>query len=338
MFCTNRPDNGEANGLGGRAEFPAIEDYDDMLYSSGDLDGWTITDADFTQDAGDDVGLIDLWLDSGGKDLYISGDNVVFDMAVNGGQNTLDFVTNRIGVTLQVPSIVNFIGNQVAPLVRAYPYNVSTQPVFALSQPAGWIAYGGCLGINTFDGVTPTGSAIKLAEFTDPDGNLGAYSFSAATLNIFGGVGNESRIVSTPYDLQYVYTASNAKVAAPKGARTLVLSDILTYFGVENDPGNAIGVDDLPGSKVFSVANYPNPFNPVTKIQYQIKNPGHMTLKVFNVRGELVKTLIDGRVEAGGEVLWDGTSDQGNSVSSGVYFYEARIGGEVKVNKMALVK
>ena len=57
------------------------------------------------------------------------------------------------------------------------------------------------------------------------------------------------------------------------------------------------------------------------------------------VRGELVRTLIDGPVDRGTHsVEWDGTSDRGGEVASGVYVYETRANGEVKVNKLALVK
>jgi flagellar hook assembly protein FlgD len=57
------------------------------------------------------------------------------------------------------------------------------------------------------------------------------------------------------------------------------------------------------------------------------------------VRGQLVKTLINGQVDMGeGQIVWDGTDNLGSAVSSGVYFYEARTGSEVKVQKMALVK
>ncbi|MFT5232649.1 MAG: flagellar hook assembly protein FlgD, partial [Candidatus Krumholzibacteriia bacterium] len=93
----------------------------------------------------------------------------------------------------------------------------------------------------------------------------------------------------------------------------------------------------LPTAR-FAASNYPNPFNPSTKISYTIKAAGHLSLKVYNVRGQLVKTLVDGNVSESGFVTWDGKNNQGTNVSSGVYFYEARMGNDVEVNKMALVK
>jgi len=66
---------------------------------------------------------------------------------------------------------------------------------------------------------------------------------------------------------------------------------------------------------------------------------GQLNIQIFNVRGERVKTLVDeARLAGPGSVMWDGTNSQGHTVSAGVYFYEARMGAEVKVGKMALVK
>ena len=86
--------------------------------------------------------------------------------------------------------------------------------------------------------------------------------------------------------------------------------------------------------------NHPNPFNPSTTIKYSMPRDGHLKLCVYNVRGQLVKTLIDGVRPAGADqaVAWDGTDHLGNAAASGLYFYEARTGSEVKVGKMTLVK
>jgi hypothetical protein len=115
-----------------------------------------------------------------------------------------------------------------------------------------------------------------------------------------------------------------------------MMRDVLAYFQLPFNPDAVTGTPEL---QKFAARNYPNPFNPRTKIFYTMPKAGHLTLKVYNVRGELVKTLINGQVKAGEDfVTWDGTNNQGSNVSSGVYFYEARSGSDVVVNKMALVK
>ena len=59
---------------------------------------------------------------------------------------------------------------------------------------------------------------------------------------------------------------------------------------------------------------------------------------MFDVKGRLVKTLIDQHQETSGHVVWDGVDDRGQKVGSGVYFAEARTGGQVLVQKMLMVK
>ena len=88
------------------------------------------------------------------------------------------------------------------------------------------------------------------------------------------------------------------------------------------------------------MGNYPNPFNPSTTIKYSLPKAGHLKLSIFNVRGQLVKTLLDGVRPAGEDqtIVWDGSDNQGSSVSSGVYFYEARALGDIRIGKMTLVK
>jgi len=86
--------------------------------------------------------------------------------------------------------------------------------------------------------------------------------------------------------------------------------------------------------------NYPNPFNPVTTIAYQLKEPGRVTLNIYNVAGQLVRTLVDANREAGinYEARWDGTTRSGERVASGVYFYRLVAKDFVKTRKMVLLK
>jgi hypothetical protein len=86
--------------------------------------------------------------------------------------------------------------------------------------------------------------------------------------------------------------------------------------------------------------NRPNPFNPQTTIEYQVKTSGRVTLKVYNVAGQLVRTLVDRDVPAGKvhSVTWKGINNAGQSVSSGVYFYKFVAPGYATTRKMVLLK
>ena len=190
--------------------------------------------------------------------------------------------------------------------------------------------------ITTIDGENTLGTGQRLAEITDPARPSGAYTVSAATLNIRNPGPTESKIISMPVDLMFVYTDPAAE-ARPISGRAQLLREVLQYFGFVGEPGN---VTDAPDRIAFQASNHPNPFNPSTTIMYSLPQAGHLKLAIYDVRGRLVKTLIDGERPAGAdqEVVWDGTDSQGSAASSGVYFYEARAAGGVKVGKMTLLK
>ncbi|MGH7495616.1 MAG: FlgD immunoglobulin-like domain containing protein [bacterium] len=85
--------------------------------------------------------------------------------------------------------------------------------------------------------------------------------------------------------------------------------------------------------------NYPNPFNPQTEIRFDLPKPEHVVLKVFDVAGHEVRTVIAKRYAAGKHrVLWDGKDNNGNWVASGVYFYQIRAGNFSQVRKMTLLR
>jgi len=73
----------------------------------------------------------------------------------------------------------------------------------------------------------------------------------------------------------------------------------------------------------FAVSqNYPNPFNPTTNIEFSIPTASTIQLNVYNILGELVKTLTSGEIVSGNyKVTWNGTNNHGTSVASGIYFY-----------------
>jgi hypothetical protein len=331
VYYTNGPSSGVGNGLGGRAGSDLLlEEYSTILYTAGDLGVNTISNGDFNNDSSDDIGVLTSWLLQGGKNILLTGDDLASDLMTNGGTAPLAFAETWMGLQFVAQDIRPYIQSQTYPVVRAAPGN----PVF--QNVTSWIAYGHCPGLNWFDAVEASSGALRLAEFTDPAGLTGAYTFSAATLKIDASSG--SRVVSLPYDFMFIRDdLATGKTDAPLSARSQMLRDVLAYFGLPFDPGS---VTPAPPALTFAATNHPNPFNPATRIVYTVPRAGHLSLKVYDVRGMLVRTLVDDRVPAGADqvAVWDGTDDGGAAVSSGVYFWEARTGGEVKVGKMALVK
>jgi hypothetical protein len=93
---------------------------------------------------------------------------------------------------------------------------------------------------------------------------------------------------------------------------------------------------------VALLQNYPNPFNPDTRIHFTVNSgrfPLRTTLKIYNIRGQLVRTLLDEEKKGGDyAVLWDGRDEKGKEVSSGIYFCRLSAGSSSEVKKMVLIK
>ncbi|MGD8395683.1 MAG: hypothetical protein PVF43_09425 [Candidatus Eiseniibacteriota bacterium] len=108
--------------------------------------------------------------------------------------------------------------------------------------------------------------------------------------------------------------------------------------------GAPIGVDDPPGSPALRtqlIGARPNPANPSATISFTLAHKGDVTLKIFDVGGRLVRTLVDGELEATSaatEVIWDGLNDAGQRVGSGVFFYQLEAPGYTSAKKLVILK
>ncbi|NOY57549.1 MAG: T9SS type A sorting domain-containing protein, partial [Calditrichaeota bacterium] len=107
--------------------------------------------------------------------------------------------------------------------------------------------------------------------------------------------------------------------------------------GYKTMHGPVVAKIEIP--KKFDLSqNYPNPFNPATTIRYQLPQVSKVQLQIYNIMGQLVRTLVDGEKEPGYHaVTWDGHNNTGMSVGSGIYYYRLIAGEHVMVKKMALL-
>jgi len=150
--------------------------------------------------------------------------------------------------------------------------------------------------------------------------------------------GNNLMIVITgdstqDYDLNREFESFDGD---PNGAPVLNLALGDVFAAVERD------VEPVPTSFVLQ-QNFPNPFNPVTMIQYQLAAHSDVTLDIFNMRGQRVKTLVNKSQAAGSyEMQWNATNDAGMKMASGVYFFKLQAQSAthsfIETKKMILMK
>ncbi len=102
----------------------------------------------------------------------------------------------------------------------------------------------------------------------------------------------------------------------------------------EEDQGSAITPKDF---ELYQ--SYPNPFNNQTLIKYNLLKPCRVTLTIYNILGQKMRTLVDGRQEAGTKTLnWDGKDQKGRDLASGIYFCQLSAGEVTQTKRMVLLK
>jgi len=126
----------------------------------------------------------------------------------------------------------------------------------------------------------------------------------------------------------YVY-GGNVATGGP-ALSSLQYADI-SYLSVIDEP-------NVIPSAITLFQNYPNPFNPATKIHYSIKEKSIVRIVVYNIKGQLVKSLINGQQNAGDHsVIWNGNDEFNKPVSSGIYFYKLNVNGKTEAVKKCLL-
>jgi len=108
-------------------------------------------------------------------------------------------------------------------------------------------------------------------------------------------------------------------------------------FMINSITGIEISEGILPDFTVFPA--YPNPFNSTTTIQYELNSPSEVSLRIYNILGKEIKTLVNNNQIPGFKsVVWDGSDNRSQVVASGIYFYSLKVGNQVISRKVFLTK
>jgi hypothetical protein len=134
-------------------------------------------------------------------------------------------------------------------------------------------------------------------------------------------------------------TNSNGNSYLKQGAAAwapITTGNLMIHATIDTSTGND---DVVAPALAFNVNNFPNPFNPETTINFSIPTDGMTSLKIYNVRGQLINTLVNDQLKAKNySVVWNGTDATGKSVSSGIYMYRLSHNGKNLSAKMLLAK
>ena len=153
----------------------------------------------------------------------------------------------------------------------------------------------------------------------------------SGTLDNLGGINDSANIVVGVYGPYDGFSATDELIVASGEL------EITVQVGV----GAQVSIEE-PGIMPLRFAlhqNYPNPFNPETMIRFDVAEKTDLSISVYNILGEKVTTLLNGNLEAGTyHVQWNGVSDQGKTLPSGMYFYELNSPLFHSVKKLVLVK
>jgi hypothetical protein len=295
------------------------DNYQKIIWDGGDLTQ-ILGDGTGAPEKSNDYAMVNAFLgglnSAGG--VYICGDDYGQSLNAAAGASAVTFKSTYITFTLA--------GGNHRPTYGVAPQGIGT----AGNAFAGdtWIIFGGCPLINDFDSFTPTGTSVSQSTYLDQISPAGDPVQSAEISKVTGN----ARVMISGYSFAYV--RDDEENGTRDGSKHMY--DILIWLG--NNPDQP--TDAKPVAVTRLEQNYPNPFNPQTTIAFSLKERARVKVDVYNVAGELVKTLVDETRAAGSyeDVRWDGRNNANQAVSSGVYFYKLVTNNFSQTKKMVLLK
>ncbi|MFA4948070.1 MAG: FlgD immunoglobulin-like domain containing protein [Candidatus Krumholzibacteriia bacterium] len=333
-YDVNGPTSGASNGPGGRAKTKQLVDwYDIIVWDSGDLQQFTISDGTINSDKSNDCQMLIDWIEQSEHvcGLWICGDDVANDLYGLASTQALTLMSTWCGVDFVATSYYAVTGGLtgygiVTPLVTGE----ADAGVFVHSGvPDKFYAYGGCPAVNKFDVLEKTVFGKYALSYPVHDA---ANRYAAIASSQMNPGGYYVRTMWFGFSFQYIRDDVNA---APIDRFELAKN----VFQWMQETTHWSGVDDTTPAVNALTQNFPNPFNPSTTIKFDLEEKGPVTLKVYNVAGQLVRTLVDEARDAGAySAVWDGRNNIGADASSGIYFYKMETAGFLATKKLVLLR
>ncbi len=333
-YDVNSPSSTVGNGPESRTDAENLgQFYNTIIWDSGELSTGTIGNNTSSSDEADDVQMLYDWAsdavghfhDTG---LIVMGDGVVEDLTNVGASS---FLLDILGVQMVSGNYYSTTGGVNGGLIAPIITPVGGSYFDGLDD---FWAYGGCPVINRFDALgTDGGTSAHGLAYPDYMGTpyyAGVYN-SGLTAN-----GNSMKTVALGFSFKAVRDENSGGALA----RNELLKRMLDFVGSATN--SDVTGDDEPSARFANrlEQNYPNPFNPVTTIEFSLKERGPVSIKIYDVSGRLVKTVLDEVRDAGHhtDVKWKGMNQRGAAVASGVYFYRMNTGSYTDMKKMVLLR
>ena len=334
-YDVNGPSSGVSNGPGSRAKTKQLVDwYDKIVWDSGDLETITISDGTVNSDKSNDCQMLIDWFEQSEHvcGLWVCGDDVAYDLDGLASTPALTLMSTWCGVDFVATSYFDETGGRtgggiVTPLITG---DADAGIFVHAGVPDKFYAYGGCPIINQFDVLDKTANGKYALSYPVYNATNRYAAIASSQLNPGGYTVN-----TMWFGFSYQYIRDDV-VAAPID-RFEIARDVFSWMQNMTN-ANVTPADATP--KFTKLAqNFPNPFNPSTTIKFDLKEKGLVTLKVYNVAGQLVRTLVDDvRDAAAYSIVWDGRNNTGSAVASGIYFYKMETKDFSQTRKMVLLR
>jgi hypothetical protein len=328
------------NHLGGRATVEQAQGYNFLVYDAGNrAPGLIVPDgSDFASQKVDQVSWFRSWLaqaslgEAGWVTLWLIASNALEE------RPTSPLYGTDMGAVLTAPDLATNRNPEVQG-VTAFTFDTGVgSPTVDFTETA-YVAREGCAILRQYDALDIAGTAVVTHVYRNP----AAPTFTDGAIVMNASPENWNTILQS-HPWRDIRDRTGGPALPPPEVDFLqsILDNVLPFACVHSPtPTDAGSGEELAAPRqTILYRNAPNPFNPMTTIRFDLARSGVVHLRIYDVMGRLVRTLVDGPMQAGWErsVRWDGRSDAGFPAASGVYWLRLEAPGFAASHKLVLMR